>query len=30
MIRTNKNRVTWGDLTIFSAVDLNDFRELGA
>lgn len=25
-----QNRVTWGDLTVFSATDMSDFRELGA
>lgn len=30
MIKTNTNRVTWGDLTIFSASHSNDSNRLGA
>lgn len=30
MIENRQNRVTWGDLTIFSAVGLNNFNKLGA
>jgi len=29
MIEKYQNRVTWGDLTVFSAVTLNNFNRLG-
>lgn len=30
MIENRQNRVTWGNLTIFSAARLNKFNKLGA